>query len=105
MSKLPDYLITRYCQSWGGSDYCQFCGGGMCSSDGKPIPCPEREASRLRNIPDAEIVAFGCSLESSTDQIYADAGLANDDPWHCEKWCHRSNCPFTLKEPADELVL
>ena len=50
------------------------------------------EARRIvlerEQIPDSDVVAFGCDLES--------AGHVR-----CEKWCHGFGCPFTLSaEPA-----
>ena len=101
MSDWRTYRPKAYCRSSGGGDYCQWCGRDLCDSR----PCHWLQEARYALIPEAEIVAFGCATESNEARIYADAGLINPDPYHCEKWCRRSNCPFTLKESTDELVL
>ena len=82
------YRPTALC-FFGGGDYCMYCGRDGCSSG----PCEYLQNARLSLIPDNEIAAFGCSLESGL--------IADDIPlehvWHCDKWCHKSKCPFTLK--------
>ena len=77
-----------YCESFGGSDYCWHCGRDMCTATGKPNVCTALEEIRLRLIPDKEIAAFGCDLEARG----ADS--------HCEKWCHKAKCVYSLAETA-----
>jgi hypothetical protein len=95
------YKPKLYCRSFGGSDYCQWCGRDMCDSR----PCEYLQEARYALIPEDEIIAFGCAFENAMAQAYAEAGIVDDDPFHCEKWCRKSGCPFALKDMVDELVL
>lgn len=49
-----------------------------------------REEYHLLNIPDDQVIAFGCECE--TEGI-----AAGRKPIPCEKWCHSANCPVSLK--------
>jgi len=68
------------CQSISSSDYCYHCGRSMTDSGG---PCKVRERPRLQQIPDSEVTAFGCRMESWGET-------------RCDKWCHEVVCPFVL---------
>ena len=96
--KTIDWRTSRpkvYCT--GGGDYCGWCGRDMCST----APCRWLQEARYALIPEDEIVAFGCNLEA-TVMGYAPDHAAD---MKCDKWCRRVDCPFTLKDAADELVL
>lgn len=79
----PNYRMPRMCESKGASDYCRHCGRFIDVSG----PCSFLEASRLKEIPDDEIAAFGCQIEAE----YPEEGE------RCVKWCHRDYCPYSLK--------
>ena len=64
----------------GASDYCMHCGTE------KPGPCPELERLRLERIPDEDVAAFGCEMES----------IDPSEGSRCDKWCHRDICPYSL---------
>lgn len=73
-----------HCETAGASDYCQHCGREVIDLS----PCPVLETLRLKNIPDENIAAFGCAIESLDPP--------NEPP--CEKWCHEAGCPIVLRQ-------
>jgi len=79
-----------YCESFGGSDYCRHCSRDMCTATGRPNICYVLERIRLGFIPDKEVAAFGCDLESNCVHDHP------HDVLRCEKWCHQSECTFAL---------
>jgi hypothetical protein len=88
------YRPPAYCR--GGGDYCQYCGRDLCDSR----PCEWLQQARYALISEDEIAAFGCSLEASVMEYAPECAPS----MKCEKWCRKSQCPFTMKEAADELV-
>lgn len=74
-------LKPLMCESNSASDYCMHCGNEPSTSR----PCPSLERLRLKMIPDAEILAFGCQ---------------SDADMQCETWCHELGCAFSLKAAA-----
>lgn len=87
--KWRTYRPAYYCRSYGGSDYCQWCGADMCGDNRN---CEHLKRARLSLIPEDEVVAFGCNLEVQTLEF------APDQAEPCEKWCRSPSCPFTLKD-------
>lgn len=85
------YKPESLCRPLGGSDYCQYCGADLCGDNRN---CEHLQRARLFLIPDDEILAFGCSIENAATKD----GIPLEMVWHCKKWCHKPNCPFTLKE-------
>lgn len=78
------------------SETCMHCGG-----DCGPGSCPALEELRLREIPDEEIAAFGCSMEAAAIDVAIDFPEILDDPdLRCQKWCHRSSCSYALRPAA-----
>ena len=75
-----DPVEPLMCESISTSDYCYHCGRSILDNGG---PCKVRERPRLQAIPDSEIVAFGCRMESLGEI-------------RCDKWCHETGCPYTL---------
>jgi hypothetical protein len=80
-----------HCETVGASDYCHHCGRLVTDLS----PCPELERLRLENIPDEDVAAFGCSIEAADP---------TDEEGPCKKWCHRSDCAYTLKQPESRVT-
>lgn len=88
----PVGLTPLHCESKGASDYCMHCGRDIIDT----AACDALERLRLQMIPDEEVTAFGCAFEAG-DIAGKVAGYHSEEITHCEKWCHRPTCPFSLR--------